>query len=66
MEKIKRKIYADSEEKLVKNVIVCGDSDDGHLFYDCELQHKITKDDLLNLFTKGMIVCHNDEYYKPP
>ena len=59
------KIYSDSEEKLVKTVLVYADADEGHLFFDKEKKQKITKDELFNLFLKGVTVFMSDEYFNP-
>ena len=58
-------IFADAEEKYVKNVLVYADADDGHLFYDAGKTQKINKDDLLNLFLKGLVIFLTDEYLIP-
>lgn len=59
------KIFADAEEKYVKTVVVYADADDGHLFYDSSKSQKIPKDELLNLFLKGMVIFLTDEYLIP-
>lgn len=58
-------IYAGSEEKYVKTVVVYADADDGHVFYDSAKSQKIDKADLLDLFLKGMVINLSGEYLKP-
>ena len=47
-------VYADAEEKYVKNVILYGKTAD-----------KVDKDTLLNLRKKGVIISYNSTYYMP-
>lgn len=63
--KNRNNIFADSEDKFVKNVLVYADADDGHLFYDSAKSIKIPKDELKDLFMKGMIIFLTDAYYIP-
>lgn len=57
-------IYADLDEKFVKTVMIYGDADDGHAFYDAAKKTKIPKEDLFELFLKGATVLVADQYYK--
>lgn len=57
-------IYADLDEKFVKTVMIYGDADDGHAFYDATKKTKIPKDELFELFLKGATVLVDDQYYK--
>lgn len=57
-------IYADLDEKFVKTVMIYGDADDGHAFYDATKKTKIPKDELFELFLKGATVLVSDQYYK--
>lgn len=57
------KIFAKSEEKYLKTVIVYVDSDDA-LYYDSEFKEEVKEDDLFNLFLKGVVACADDTYYK--
>lgn len=59
------RIYADSEEKYVKTTVVYASADEAVLTYDKEGTAKVTKDELFNLFTKGILVFMTDEYFKP-
>lgn len=58
-------IYAKSEEKFVKTTIVYADADDGHLFWDEAKSVKMTKDEVLDLFLKGMTIKHETTHYRP-
>nr|DAT80863.1 MAG TPA: hypothetical protein [Caudoviricetes sp.] len=60
-------VYADAEEKYVKNVILYGKSSDNYLYTDskCSEVNKVDKDTLLNLCKKGVIISYNSTYYKP-
>lgn len=60
-------IYADAEEKYVKNAVLYlgsvnggnlnpDDETSGILYYDPEFTRGVTKEELKNLFTKGLIV----------
>lgn len=59
------RIYPDADEKLVATTIVYADADDGNLFEDEKKTVKLTKEQVFNLFIKGMIVFLTDEYFKP-
>lgn len=60
------KHYANSEEKYLKSVVIYADADDGHLFSDSAKSVKLTKDEVMNLFMKGMmVIAYSDEYYHP-
>lgn len=60
-------VYADAEEKYVKNVILYGKASDNYLYTDskCSEANKVDKDTLLNLCKKGVIVSYNSTYYMP-
>lgn len=58
-------IFADAEEKFVKSTLVYASADDGNLFYDSKKTLGITKDELFDLYTKGMIVVLSGEYLIP-
>lgn len=53
------KIFAKSEEKYVKSVILYADSDK-YLCYDAAGTSKVTKDELADLFKKGIIISDTD------
>lgn len=60
------KVYAQSEEKFLKSVVMYGDNDDGNLFADAAKSVKVTKDEVFNLYQKGMLVVfYNNEYFRP-
>lgn len=58
-------VYADAEEKYVKNVILYGKTADNYLYTDskCSEVNKVDKDTLLNLCKKGVIINYNSTYY---
>ena len=60
-------VYADAEEKYVKNVILYGKTADNYLYTDskCSEANKVDKDTLLNLRKKGVIISYNSTYYMP-
>ena len=60
-------VYADAEEKYVKNVILYGKTADNYLYTDskCSEANKVDKDTLLNLRKKGVIISYNGTYYMP-
>lgn len=60
-------VYADAEEKYVKNVILYGKTVDNYLYTDskCSEVNKVDKDTLLNLCKKGVIINYNSTYYMP-
>lgn len=60
-------VYADAEEKYVKNVILYGETADNYLYTDskCSEVNKVDKDTLLNLCKKGVIINYNSTYYMP-
>ena len=60
-------VYADAEEKYVKNVILYGKTADNYLYTDskCSEVNKVDKDTLLNLCKKGVIINYNSTYYMP-
>lgn len=61
----KENIYAKSDEKFVKTLVLYADSSD-KLFYDKAAKaDAVQKDDLLDLFMKGVTVFKTDVYYKP-
>lgn len=63
-------VYADAEEKYVKNVILYGKTADNYLYTDSKCSEvnkvdKVDKDTLLNLCKKGVIINYNSTYYMP-
>ena len=58
-------VYADSEEKYVKNVVLYGKTGDDYVYTDEKCTVKIDKDTLLTLCTKGVIVLYEKAYYVP-
>ena len=61
----KEVIYAKADEKFVKTVVLYANSSKA-LFYDKEAKtDKVAKTDLQELFTKGVTVVMNKEFYAP-
>ena len=60
-------VYADAEEKYVKNIILYGKTSDNYLYTDskCSEANKVDKGTLLNLCKKGVIISYNSTYYMP-
>ena len=60
-------IYADSEEKYVKSVILYGKTSDNFVHTTSKMTEndKIDKYTLLELLKKGAIVKYNDNFYTP-
>lgn len=61
----KNVVYAKSEEKYAKAVVIYADADDGHVFYDAGKSVKIPKAELENLFMKRCLVHYNNAYHAP-
>lgn len=60
------KIWAKSEEKLAKAVVLTVDSN-SFLCTDAAKEKKVSKDDLVNLFKKGLVLIDagSGVFYKP-
>lgn len=60
-------VYANADEKYVKNVILYGKASDNYLYTDskCSEANKVDKDTLLNLCKKGVIISYDSTYYMP-
>lgn len=58
-------IYADAEEKYLKNTVLYGKSDDDYLYFESGCTNKIDKDTLMNLLLKGVLVSYGGAYYAP-
>lgn len=59
------KIFARSEEKFVKNVVLYGKPDDKYLYTDEAFTKKLTKDELFDLAIKGVVVKYDGLCYTP-
>lgn len=58
-------IYAKADEKFVKAVVLYADASKA-LFYDKEAKtDKVSKADLQELFTTGVVIVMNKEFYAP-
>lgn len=60
-------IYADSEEKYVKSVILYGKTSDNFVHTTSKMTEndKVDKDTLLELLKKGVLIKYNDDFYTP-
>lgn len=60
-------IYADAEEKFVKNFILYGKSGDNYLYTDaaCTEANRVAKDALMNICKKGLLISYEGTYYYP-
>ena len=60
-------IYADAEEKFVKNIILYGKTSDNYVHATSKTTEddKIDKETLLELLKKGVVVKYNDDFYTP-
>lgn len=60
------KIFGTYDEKYLKAVVLYAEGDDGDLCYDTAYENTITKDELVDLFMKGVVrVELNGVYYIP-
>ena len=59
------KIYDDSKDKNVATTMVYADSDAGHLFYDEKKTTKIPKNEVVDLYLKGMVIVLDGKYLSP-
>lgn len=57
------RIYATSEEKFVKNVVLYTKNSDVYLYTDEACTKKIAKDALMDICTKDAIVLYKGAYY---
>lgn len=61
----KETVAARYDEKYIKTVILYADGSD-KLFYDKSAKvNKVAKEDLKDLFMKGITIFKSDVYYKP-
>lgn len=59
------KKYIDYEDQNVANTIVYAQADGKHLCKDPKFAQAMTKDEVTNLWIKGMIIMCENKYYKP-
>lgn len=59
------KIFAESEEKYLKAVLVFGKTSDSYAYADSEFTTKISKDQLLNSAKKGLVVFYKGVFFNP-
>lgn len=59
------KIFANSEEKFVKKVVIYGKASDAYAYSDADCTKKIKAADLLNAAKKGMLVKYAGVFYNP-
>lgn len=68
-----KKIFADSEEKLLKAGVVYYNSTDSILYYNkteedntTKYSNEVSKADLINLFNKGLLIVDDGTYFIRP
>lgn len=59
------KIYPDADEKMTRKIVAYATADDGYLFADAQGTLKLDKDQVLNWFLKGLVICMSGEYFIP-
>ena len=59
------KIWNNADDKNVATVILYADKDDGNVFFDSVKKNGVSKDELANLFKKGVLVSLNNVLYMP-
>lgn len=59
------KIFADSEEKFVANYMLFAATGKLFTFTDAAMTKKATKDQVVEMFKKGVVVSYNNELYYP-
>lgn len=59
------KIWNDADDKNVATVILYADKDDGNVFFDSAKKNGVSKDELANLFKKGVLVSLSGVLYMP-
>lgn len=59
------KLYRDSEEKYLAATIMYGKSEDGYLYYDSACTEKVPQDDMMRVFSVGMLVNVDIVMYRP-
>lgn len=61
------KVFANSEEKFVKAVVLYGKTSNNYLHAtpECTEEDKFDKDTLLELVHKGVVVKYDDAFYAP-
>lgn len=59
------KIWNDASDKNVATVILYADKDDGNVFFDAAKKKGVSKDELANLFKKGVLVNLSNVFYMP-
>lgn len=60
-------VYADADEKFVKNIILYGKTSNDYLNKTsaCEEKDRIDKDTLLELLKKGVLISYDGTFYTP-
>ena len=64
-------IYADAEEKFVKNIVLYGKSGDNYLYTDAAAataatsDKRVDKDTLLEICQKGVLISYGGVFYAP-
>lgn len=58
-------VMADCDEQFVKAFMLYAEADDGNLFFDEAHKNGVSKDQLFELFAKGIVIKLDDAYFKP-
>lgn len=60
-------VYADADEKYVKNVVLFGKSSDDYIYSakECAEDQKIDKTTLMDLLHKGVVISYENAFYTP-
>lgn len=60
------KIFANSEEKFLKSVVLYGKASDNYVYFDDTYANKVDKDTLFNLCNKKLVtVLYGSAYFTP-
>lgn len=58
-------VMADCDEQFVKTFMLYAKADDGNLFFDETHKNGVSKDQLFELFAKGIMIKLDGAYFKP-
>lgn len=60
-------IFADADEKWIKNIVLYGRSEDDYLYVDdiYTKTYRLTKNILIEIWKKGLIVFYEESFYFP-
>lgn len=60
-------IFADADEKWIKNIVLYGKDDDNYLYITdiFTAKYRVTKRVLIEIFKKGLIIFYKEAFYLP-